>query len=285
MSTYGVRPAGQTTRCGRCRRHPLGLRVNQAVKLMSDENHELPKVSRKQAANWVAANMASLLFTGLYGHNSCGPAGAEADIRNYDSYADTYDALDGGQAASALGFPKLRQQIVARANGRVLEVGVGTGLNLEYYHTQQLTSLTAIDLSQGMLQQAQTKSRALGYPNALVSFAKANVEDLPFADGSFDCIVDTFSLCVFRNPSLALKNMYRVLKPDGRLLLVEHSRSQESPILGWYQDLTASTVATMGKGCFWNQNVPELLTEAGFYIVDMKSNLAGLILSLEAKKQ
>lgn len=270
-----MRPAG--------RAQDICLRTNRAVNLPSDEAR-FPKVSRKQAARWVTANMVAL-WGGLgLGQKSVGPALAEA-AWNYDEYADTYDALDNGQVANALGFPKLRQKIVGRAKGNVLEVGVGTGLNLEYYRFEELTSLTATDLSQGMLHQAQAKSEALGYPDALVSFEQANVEDLPFADGTFDCVVDTFSLCVFRDPLLALKNMYRVLKPDGRLLLVEHSRSREYPPLAWYQDLTAGTVASMGKGCVWNQDVPQLLADAGFYIIDMKSNVVGLILSLEAVKQ
>lgn len=63
-----------------------------------------------------------------------------------------------------------------------------------------------------------------------------NVESLPFADDSFDCVVDTFSMCVFPNPLQALKEMARVLSPNGKLLLLEHSRSS-SPVLGWYQVL------------------------------------------------
>lgn len=68
-----------------------------------------------------------------------------------------------------------------------------------------------------------------------------NVESLPFADDSFDCVVDTFSMCVFPNPLQALKEMARVLSPSGKLLLLEHSRSS-SPLLGWYQVLHHSLV-------------------------------------------
>ena len=68
-----------------------------------------------------------------------------------------------------------------------------------------------------------------------------NVERLPFSDASFDCVVDTFSMCVFPNPLQALKELARVLSPDGKLLLLEHSRSS-LPLLGWYQVISSLTI-------------------------------------------
>lgn len=196
--------------------------------------------------------------------------------------AATYDALDGGIAAEALGFPDLRQQLLARARGRVLEVAVGTGLNLQFYREEVIDSFTAIDLSEGMLEQARGKAVALGFCPNRASFRTANVSALPFEDGSFDTVVDTFSLCVFPEPLAALKDIARVLRPGtGRALLLEHSRST-LPGVGWYQDLTAVPVAKMGKGCIWNQDVQKLVQEAGLRIEHMEGHLGGLLVSITA---
>jgi ubiquinone/menaquinone biosynthesis C-methylase UbiE len=210
------------------------------------------------------------------------PSSVEALERDYDGFAAAYNELDGGAAAQALGFPELRAEMVGRASGAVLEMGVGTGLNLQYYGSasQQLTSLTAVDLSEGMLRQARQAAHAAALP---VTFQRADVARLPFADGTFDCVVDTFSLCVYPDPVAALREAARVLRPGGRLLMVEHSRSSFAP-LGWYQNLTAGAVAATAKGCVWNQDVPALLQAAGLRVASMEKHLGGVIISVEAAK-
>lgn len=107
--------------------------------------------------------------------------------RAYDGYAATYDDLDGGGAAEQLGFPALRQQLLALAHGDVLETAVGTGLNLPFYNAPALASLTAIDLSSGMLGQARRRAAQLGLGDR-VQLVQADVERLQEAlDGrTFD---------------------------------------------------------------------------------------------------
>lgn len=192
--------------------------------------------------------------------------------------------MNGGPAASVLGFPRLRAQLLSEAQGDVLEVAVGTGLNFQHYNSSQITSLTAIDLSNGMLQQAQQKAVQLGLSSQTRTFFRlADVSSLPFEDNSFDSIIDTFGLCVFPDSRAALRSIARVIRPTGRLLLLEHSRSQ-SPGLGWYQDMTAGPVAAMGKGCVWNQDVPKLLEESGLRMEHAEEYLGGLIVSIVAVK-
>lgn len=105
---------------------------------------------------------------------------------------------------------------------------------------------------------------------------------LPFPRASFDTVVDTFSLCVYPDPLAALRSMASVVKPGGRVLLLEHARSPV-PGVGWYQDLTAPAVSAMGKGCQWNQDVVKLATEAGMRVVKAESHLGGTIVSLQAE--
>lgn len=248
----------------------------------------------------------------------------------YDRYAATYDDLDGGAfAADTLGLDALRKSALARASGEVLELGVGTGLNLPGYDLSKVASLTAVDISNGMLTLARSRADDMGLrvlteaewaaaaraeseamaltmalagssdgaatppppsppakrkdpPSPPVRFMLADAETLPFPDASFDCVVDTFSLCVMENPRVALAEVRRVLRPGGRALLVEHSKSTFAPLLGAYQDLTAPAVRALAKGCAWNQDVVGLAEAAGLTVVTAEPSLLGLLTTLEA---
>ena len=170
-------------------------------------------------------------------------------------------------------------------------------MNLPGYDAKRVTSLTAVDISEGMLTQARKRAQTL-FDNERdderndddrvslrkVRFAVADAEALPFPDNSFDCVVDTFSLCVFANPEAALKEVARVLKPDGKALLVEHTRSRTVPLLGSYQDLVAGPVTKMSKGCAWNQDVEAMASRSGLRVVSAEPSLFGLLTTLEARK-
>ena len=121
----------------------------------------------------------------------------------YDSYASTYNDLDGGSAASMFGIDEARGQLLGQARGDVLELGVGTGLNLDSYKPQQISSLTLVDISDGMLQEAKTRLKSLDMLQGVpVKFIKADATSQlvdMFGQRSFDTVVDTFSFCVFGN--------------------------------------------------------------------------------------
>ena len=174
--------------------------------------------------------------------------------------------------------------MLGSANGRVLEVAVGTGLNLPKYNFGQVSKLVAIDLSPGMLVQAKAKASALALDGAQIEFATMDVENLEFPDASFDTVVDTFSLCVFPDPVAALKEMRRVCKPGGRILLLENSVS-DNAVLAAYQKATAPLVAKVGgKGCFYDQDPAALAAAAGLRVVLNRALVAGGVLrQLEAR--
>jgi methyltransferase OMS1 len=115
----------------------------------------------------------------------------------------------------------------------------------------------------------------------LVLTLQADAAALPLDTQSADTVVDTFSLCVMSSPREVLSEMARVVKPGGRVLLLEHARSNNAA-LGWYQGLTAQAVAASAKGCDWSQDVPQLCQQAGLQIVRMSRHLAGTVCMIEA---
>lgn len=141
----------------------------------------------------------------------------------------------------------------------MLETAIGTGLNLPFYDTAALASLTAIDLSSGMLARARQRAEQLGMADS-VQLVQADVEHLQEALGgrAFDTVVDTFSLCVFPDPGAAIREMAACLRPGGVLLLLEHSRSEFGP-LGWYQVSAPQRASGSGKRGPVRQSSPSLL--------------------------
>lgn len=198
----------------------------------------------------------------------------------YDDYATTYDNLDGlNPLTDYLGLTTLRRRLVARARGRVLETGVGTGLNLPLYDTARVTSITALDNSERMLALARERSKHLS-PESEVHLLGASVDDTGLASATFDTVVDTFSLCVYPHPLQALTEMKRLIKRDGRVLLLEHTRSTNA-LLAAYQDVTAEATAVLSKGCFPNQDVLAMVRSLEFRVLRSELHLGGSVVYLE----
>jgi len=140
---------------------------------------------------------------------------------SYDSYASSYDSLDGGDAASALGIDEARLRLLSSAKGHVLEIGVGTGLNIPKYtfDSQKIQSITFVDVSEGMLREAKLKAAANIPKQIKVNFihadATSQLVDL-FGSEAFDTVLDTFSLCVMGTEGAedCLKQMKAVVKKE-----------------------------------------------------------------------
>ena len=188
----------------------------------------------------------------------------------YDTYASSYDTLDGGQAAEVLGINKLRAKAGRAANGDVLEVAVGTGLELDYLG--QTKSLVGIDISADMLSEAQKKLPDT-VPSKLMQMDAGAME---FPDDSFDTVQSTFSFCVFDEPDKVMREMTRVVKPGGQVLLLENSLSTFKP-LELIQDLTEPIITPLSKNCRWNVNVPKIAEEAGLKLISKEEAQAGTV--------
>lgn len=167
------------------------------------------------------------------------------------------------------GVAKKRKSLFSKATGNVLDVGCGYGINLRYL--TQATHITGIDFSPVMIEKARETARSSKVP---VEVRLGDAEALDFPDDSFDTVISSLSICSFYDPIKALKEMWRVCKPDGQILLIEHGRSSWQ-WLGRYQDNTVHQQIEQG-GCRWNQEPQDLIKEAGLRILNADRTLLGI---------
>lgn len=163
----------------------------------------------------------------------------------------------------ACGLPvvsRLRRQVIPQAAGRVLEIGIGTGLNLPFYDKSKVTSLVGIEPAQQMHRLARRRSERAGLPIELHSLS---AERLPLESASFDSVVCTYTLCTIPDPSAALAEMRRVLRPGGKLLFVEHGLAPDASVVRWQHRIEPYWSRIAG-GCHLTRDVPLLLRDAGF---------------------
>lgn len=152
-----------------------------------------------------------------------------------------------------------RRQLLLPIAGEVLEIGFGTGVNLPFY--QNVETLYALEPNADLYQLAAKRI----YESAIhVQHIQAYAEKLPFADASLDHIVSTWTLCSIENLAQALTEMYRVLKPNGTLHLVEHVQYQDNPKLQHLQNLLTPIQKRLADGCHLNRNIEQALCDAHF---------------------
>jgi ubiquinone/menaquinone biosynthesis C-methylase UbiE len=162
-------------------------------------------------------------------------------------------------ACSLGGVQRLRAQALAPACGRVLEIGFGTGLNLSFY-PRAVEAIVAVDANAGMSARARRAIAASGFS---VDHQVLDGARLPFGAESFDTVVSTFTLCSIREVTAALAEVRRVLRPEGRLLILEHGLSPRLEVQRWQRRLTPIQKRVAG-GCHLDRDVEVLVREAGF---------------------
>ncbi len=180
----------------------------------------------------------------------------------YDDIAPSWDGRQGLVERRLMG-KAMRASLASHLTGDVLEIGTGTGATLPFLapKASAIASLTGTDLSHGMLMEARRTARSLGPP---VSLVRMNAEALAFADAAFDTVTTSLMLCTVPDPARALREMARVLRPGGRVVLLEHVRAP-NPLLALSQRALTPLQVRM-LGCHLDRRTDKLVRELGFRV-------------------
>ncbi len=179
----------------------------------------------------------------------------------YDRVSRFYDLYDAPM--EVMGGRRRRERLLSRVRGRTLEIGVGTGRNLGLYPPG--VQIVGIDVSAGMLERARRRARDQGLD---VDLRLADVQELPFDDDSFDTVIATCVFCSVADPVAGLREVARVVRPDGQVLLLEHVRPRNR-LMGWVFDRLTPLVSRL-FGPEINRRTEENVTAAGLEIVDVR---------------
>lgn len=164
---------------------------------------------------------------------------------------------------------KYRHEAAAAANGRVLEIGVGSGLNFSQYG-KQVEVVIGIDPSPRLLALARRRAAAAGVPAGLIL---GSASAIPLADNTIDTAVMTWTLCSIPDPLAALHEIRRVLKPGGKLIFIEHGLSPEPNVERWQHRLTPMWRHIAG-GCHLDRKMDDLIRSAGFDLIKLRNEYA-----------
>jgi ubiquinone/menaquinone biosynthesis C-methylase UbiE len=187
----------------------------------------------------------------------------------FDRRATTYDQTVGLGERLLLG--DLRRKFGGLLQGRTLEIGAGTGLNLPYY-APTVTQFVTTDLSNGMLRVLRNRAAKLRMP---VAVAQMDAERLAFPDGAFDTVAVSLALCTVGRPEVALREMARVCAPGGRVVLLEHVLSPVWPVSSLQR--LVSPMQTRAIGCHFDRETIDLLRDEGFTVESEERRRIGIV--------
>lgn len=173
-------------------------------------------------------------------------------------------------------FKKVRSEFVREANGHVLEIGSGTGINFPFY--QQATKVTAIEPNPLMSERGMEQLKRASVP---IEVVQVGAEVLPFEDNTFDTVIATLVFCTIPNSAKALQEIRRVSKPGANLVFFEHVR-MEQPSLGKLQDILNPLWAKVCDGCQLNRDTLGTIQQAGIEVIRVESMYKKLFLSITA---
>ena len=192
----------------------------------------------------------------------------------YDDLA-AHNVYDRGMwPLERLALARLRRRLFPQARGRVLELGVGTGVNLPLY--PRGAQVIATDASAEMLRAARRRPT-----RATIRWSLTDAQALPFPDASFDCVTASLLFCSVSDPLAAGREMRRVLRPAGRLLLLEHVRGP-APLMAWLTDLLNIPWYAWNRVCHLNRETARTVTAAGFVIQRVQRHAFGVFECMEA---
>lgn len=195
--------------------------------------------------------------------------------RVWDAFAPRYDKVM--RFYERIQFKGGREWVCGRAQGEVLEVAVGTGLNLALYPSS--VRLTGVDLSPEMLAVARARADQRGLP---VDLREGDAESLPVEDAAYDTVVCSLSMCSIPDPAAAIDEMKRVLVPGGRLLLLDHVGSTWPPI--YAVQWLAERISVRMAGEYYTRRPLPWVEAAGFEIVETERRKAGVMERVHAVK-
>jgi SAM-dependent methyltransferase len=162
---------------------------------------------------------------------------------------------------------RVRGDWVPNARGIVLEIGIGSGLNLPFY-SEQVSRIYGVEPSPELEKLA--RKRSVDKTMQVEFFSQSAEQSIPVPDQSVDTVVITWTLCSIADPTRALQQMKRTLKPSGRLIFVEHGRAPDSGVAAW-QDRLTPIWKRIGGGCHLNRKIDDLLLNAGFTIDELRT--------------
>ena len=160
-----------------------------------------------------------------------------------------------------------RAKVVPLAHGRVLEVGIGSGLNLSFYDKSKMTALLGLDPSPELQAMAKKRASEAGID---VDWLQLSSERIPLPDDSVDSIVITYTMCTIPDVGTALREMRRVLRPRAQMYFVEHGLAPDASVRKW-QDRLNPVWGKIAGGCNINRNVPKLLEDAGLHLDEVET--------------
>ena len=160
---------------------------------------------------------------------------------------------------------KQRLKVIPNAKGKVLEIGIGSGSNLEFYDQNKVSKIYALDPHPKLEKMTKKKAKELGIE---IEFFPVMAEKIPLEDHFFDTIVCTYTLCSIEEPIKALKEIKRVLKPVGQYIFSEHGLAPEENVVRWQNRLNPIQ-NLIGGGCNLNRDIPKLIEEGGYKINEL----------------
>lgn len=153
-----------------------------------------------------------------------------------------------------------RQKVVPLAKGKVLDIGIGSGLNIPFYSSDKIDKVIGIDPSHELIELAK---KLANDSKASIELVIGSAESIPYPDNFFDTVLVTYTMCTIPNVEIANKEMWRVLKDDGRLIFCEHGLAPDKKISKW-QNRIDPFWGKIAGGCHLNRDIQKLITDAGF---------------------